>query len=176
MLSHFSVVVCLKCLLRHILSLIRYTFRDKRKFVVIDIVQFMKSANSWIRFGLQIVFVCLYITSSHYHHCSNLSVGIDLMKCLSDIFCRVCVRLSIFSHLSIIQYVGLCVFSLAISLVMIEIIYVLCLNIIIKSEVWTIIHCLGLGHKTIVCAVCFSIFSYTMLSQYVQKLIIYMTL
>ena len=29
---------------------------------------------------------------------------------------------------------------------------------IIKSEVWTIIHCLGLGHETMVCAVCLFIF------------------
>ena len=28
---------------------------------------------------------------------------------------------------------------------------ILCLIIIIKSEVWTIIHCLGLGHETMVC-------------------------
>ena len=33
----------------------------------------------------------------------------------------------------------------------------LCLIIIIKSEVWTITHCLGLGHETMVCAVCLSI-------------------
>ena len=32
------------------------------------------------------------------------------------------------------------------------------LIIIIKSEGWTIVHCLGLGHKTMVCAVCLSIF------------------
>ena len=32
------------------------------------------------------------------------------------------------------------------------------LIIIIKSEVWTIIHCLGLGHETMVCAVCLSIY------------------
>ena len=64
------------------------------------------------------------------------------------------VRLSMFSPLSIIQYV----FSLSISLVMIEIIYILCLIIIIKSEVWTITHCLGLGHETMVSAVCLSIF------------------
>ena len=68
------------------------------------------------------------------------------------------VRLSIFSQLSIIQYMGLCVFSLPISLVMIDRIYILCLIIIIKSEVWTITHCLGLGHETMVCAVCLSIF------------------
>ena len=41
---------------------------------------------------------------------------------------------------------------------MIERIYILCLIIIIKSEVWTITHCFGLGHETVVCTVCLSIF------------------
>ena len=68
------------------------------------------------------------------------------------------IGLSIISQLSIIQYVGLCVFSLPISFVMIERIYILCLIIIIKSEVWTITHCLLLGHETMVCTVCLSIF------------------
>ena len=36
----------------------------------LSIVHFMMCANSRIRFGLQIVFVCLYITPSHYHHCA----------------------------------------------------------------------------------------------------------
>ena len=74
------------------------------------------------------------------------------------ILSSVWVRLSILSRLSIIQYVGPCVFSLPISLLMIERIYILCLIIIIKSEVWTIIHCLGLGHGTMVCVICLSIF------------------
>ena len=86
----FSVGVFLRWLLHHILSLIAYTFRENRVFVFIIIVQFMMRANSWIRFGLQIVFVCLYITPSHYH-CANLSEDIEPIKCLSDIFCRVCV-------------------------------------------------------------------------------------
>ena len=60
---------------------------------------------------VQILFVCSYIKPSHYHHCANLSEDIELMK------------LSIFSHLSIIQYMGLCVFRLPISHVMIEMIY-----------------------------------------------------
>ena len=72
------------------------------------------------------------------------------------ILSSVWVRLSIFSSLSITQYVGLYVFSLPICLVMIEMIYILCLIIIIKSEVWT--HCLGLGPETMVSAVCLSIF------------------
>ena len=74
------------------------------------------------------------------------------------ILSSVWVRLSIFSPLSIIEYVGLCVFSLPIPLVVIERLYILCLIIIIKSEVWTITHCLGLGHETMVCTVCLSIF------------------
>ena len=41
---------------------------------------------------------------------------------------------------------------------MVERIYIHCLIIIIKSEVWTITHCLGLGHETMVSAVCLSIF------------------
>ena len=72
-------------------------------------------------------------------------------------------RLSIFSPLfiiqSIIQYVGLGVFSLPTPLMMIERIYILCLIIIIKSEKWTIAHCLGLGHEPMGCAVCLFIFS-----------------
>ena len=39
---------------------------------------------------LDTMFTCLYSTPSHYHHCANLSEGIVLIKCLSDIFCRVC--------------------------------------------------------------------------------------
>ena len=107
------------------------TFLENREFVFIIIVQFMMSANSRIRYDLQIVFVCLYITSSHYHHCANLSEDIELIKFLSDLFCRVWVRWGIFSQLSIIQYVWLCVCSLPVSLVMIERIYILCLIIII---------------------------------------------
>ena len=136
-----------------------YTFRENREFVFISIVQFMMSVNSRIRFGLQILFVCLYITPSHYHHCVNFiwshwTVKMPVRCNLSSVW----VRLSIFSQLSILQYVGLCVFSLPIFFVMIDRTYILCLIIIIKSEVWTITHCLGLGHETMVCAVCLSIF------------------
>ena len=53
-----------------------------------------------------------------------------------------------------------CVFSVD-PFPLIERIYMRSLIIIIKSEVWkvwTITHCLGLGHETTVCAVCLSIF------------------
>ena len=62
--------------------------------------------------------------------------------------------------LSIIHYTkyGAVCFHSPISLVMIERIYILCLIIIIKSEVWTITHCLRSGHETMLSTVCLSIF------------------
>ena len=158
LLSNFSVVVCLKCLLYHILSLIAYTFRENRDCVFIIIVQFMMSSNSRIRFGLQIVFVCLYITSSHYHHRANLSEDIELMKFLSDIFCRVCEWDYAYSLSYPFYDIWGCVFSVYLSPLWWLREYILCLTIIIKSEVWTITHCLGLRLETVVCAVCIPIF------------------
>ena len=43
--TYFSVVVCLRCLLHHILSLIAHTFQENQDFVFITIVQFMMSSN-----------------------------------------------------------------------------------------------------------------------------------
>ena len=87
----------------------------------------MMSANSRIRFGLQIVSVCLYTTPSHYHHCANFiwrhwTYKMPVRYNLSSVW----VRLSIFSQVSIIQHMGLCVFSSPISFVVIERIYILC--------------------------------------------------
>ena len=117
-----------------------------------------ESANSRIRFGLKIVFVYLYSTHSHYHHCANLSEDTEPINFLSDIFCRVREQDEAYSLSYSLYNVGLCVFSLLISHVMIDIIYILCLIIIIKSEVLIIIHRLGFGNETIVCAVCLSVF------------------
>ena len=58
---------------------------ENRNFVFI-FAQFMMSAYSRIRFAFQIVFVCLYITQSHYRHCANLSDDIEVTQCMSDIF------------------------------------------------------------------------------------------
>ena len=127
-------------------------------FVLIIIVQFLMSANSQIRYGLQIVFVCLYITPSHYHHCCKIICKhwtwnvcqIYFVECVSkiehilsvihySIYGAVCFQFTQFPHDDWENIL-------------------LCLIIIIKSEVWTIIHCLGLGHETMVCAVCLFIF------------------
>ena len=107
---------------------------------------------------------------------SMLWMALNLYKMpVRYILSSVWVRLSIFSPLSIIQYVGLYVFSLPISVLMIERKYIHCLIIIIKTEVWTIIHCLGLGHETMVSAVCLSIFVFFIIvltgKQYIPILI-----
>ena len=53
--------------------------------------EFVMSSNIRIRFGWQIVFVCMYITPSHYHHCANLSeysenaCQIYFVECVSEI-------------------------------------------------------------------------------------------
>ena len=144
-------------LLHHILSLIAYTFRENRVFVFSIIVQLMMSWDSRVHFGLRIVFICLYITSSHYHHCANLSEDIDHIKCLSDIFCRVCEWDLAYSLSYSIYNIWGCVFSVYPFPLWWLKEYILCLIVII-SEVWTITHCLGSGHETMVCAVCLAIF------------------
>ena len=141
--SYFTVVVCLRCLLHHILSLIVYTFRENQDFVFISIVQFMKSANSRIHFVLPIVFVCLYITPSHYHHCANFiwrhwTYEMPVSYNLSSVW----VRLSIFSVIHYTICAAVC-FQFTHSLRDDWDNIILCLIIIIKSEVWTITHCLG---------------------------------
>ena len=77
-------------------------------------------------FGLADRVRLLYITPSHYHNCAKFIWGhwtyeMPVRYILSSVW----VRSNIFSQLSIIQYMGLCVFSLPISLVMIDRIYTL---------------------------------------------------
>ena len=80
-------------------------------------------------------------------------------------FSNVCLRLTQFSQLSFMQYIGHCVFSLP----SYDDCEKMCIVrkrafhrvIIIKSEAWPIYHCLGLGHGIMVCAVCLFIFLWT---------------
>ena len=91
-----------------------------RDFVFIIIVQFMTSSNSRIHFVDHIRLFVHNITSL-----SSLCKLIWRHWTFQIYLSSVWVRLSIFSQLSIIWYMGLCVFSLPISTVMIEIIYTL---------------------------------------------------
>ena len=153
--TYFSVVVCLRCLLHHILSLIAYTFRENQDFVFITIVQFMMSPN--------IIRLFVYNTISLSSLCKLIWRHWTYKMPVRYIFSSVWVRLSIFSQLFIIQYIWCCVYSVCQSPLWWLRWCILCLIIIIKSEVWTITHCLGLGHKTMVCAVC--LHSYCIISE-----------
>ena len=60
-----------------------------------------------------VMFVCLQITPSHYHHYADLSEGIELLKCLVRYMLpSVCLRLRQFFQSSFVQYMGLCIFNL----------------------------------------------------------------
>ena len=158
LLSYFSVVVCLRCLLHHFLLLIVYTFRENREFFSSLLCSYDECKSSdtfWLEYRIRLF---VHYTISFSSLCKLIWRRWTSKMPVRYILSSVWVRSGIFSQLSIIQYVGLYVFSLPISLVMIERIYILCLIIITKSEVWTIIHCLGLGHETMVCAVCISVF------------------
>ena len=92
------------------------------------------------------------------HFMISSSEVIELIKMpVRYILSSVWVRLTTFSQLSIIQYM-FSVYPFSLSWLR-E--YILCLIIIIKSDEWTIIYCLELGHETMVCAVCLCIFLWT---------------
>ena len=106
-----------------------------------------------------VVFVCLHTTLPNYHHYADLSEGIELLKCLPGTFCLECVSkikpiLSIICH-AIHGAVRIQLTHFSYDDLRIRVLYFI---IIIKSEVWPVCHCLGLGHETVVCAVCRFIF------------------
>ena len=153
-LCAWDVCYIIFCHLLHIRS------GKNREFVFIIIVQLIMSANILTFWLADRTRLFVQYTISLSPLCKLISRHWTYKMPVRYILSSVWVRLSIFSPLSIIQYVGLYVFSLPISVVMIARIYILCLIIIIKSEVWTIAHCLGLGHETMVSVVCLSIFLY----------------
>ena len=79
------LVVCLRWLFYHNLSPITYKSREHRDLVsIIDVqsidVQSMAFSNDLIHYCLYVVFVCLQITPSHYHHYAVSSEGIELIN------------------------------------------------------------------------------------------------
>ena len=48
-------------------------------------------ANDRVYYGSMVVLVCLHITLPHYHHYTDVSESIGLVKYLTDTFCIVCV-------------------------------------------------------------------------------------
>ena len=112
---HNTMQIITRCLLHHILSLIAYTFPVNRDFVFIIIVQFVMSAHIRMRLGLLIVSV-LHYTISLSSLCKLIWGHWTYIVSVRYFLSSMWVRLSIFSQLSIIKSMGLCVFSLSISL------------------------------------------------------------
>ena len=150
-IPHIFPWLCLRYLL-HILSLIAYTFRENRDFVFITIVQFMMSSN--------IIRLFVHNTISLSSLCKLIWRHLTYKMPVRYILSSVWVRLSIFSQL---YNIWGCVFSVCQSPLWWLRWYLLCLIIKIKSEVWTITHCLGLGHETMLCTIC--LYSYCSISE-----------
>ena len=119
------MLVCRGCLLHHILSLNVYAFRDKLGTyfhyycAVFDECKYSDTfwladrTRLFVQYTISLSLLCKFL----WRH---WTYKMPVRYILSSVW----VRLSIFSPLSIIQYMGLCVFSLPISLVIIEIIYI----------------------------------------------------
>ena len=94
------------------------------------------------------------MTLSH-HHYPNLSESIELKNFVGYILSSVYLILNPFSQLSWMHYMGLCDFSLPITVSMIVRMVVLYFILLLASNrtIWINSHCSGLSQETIVCAV-----------------------
>ena len=135
---------------------VSYISQESWGFCTLLLRNRMMCTNNQIHYDLMVVFVCLHISLTHY----DLSQCIELLKCLSGTFCLECVS-KIKTILSIIFqaiYEAVCIQLTHFSSDDCENTCPFFTIIFIKSKVWPIGHCLGLGHETIVCAVCLFIF------------------
>ena len=80
MWHRISVFVCLRWLYHQILTAISYICWESWVFVPISTLQCMMCTNNRLHYGLKVVFVCLHITLSHYHHRRNMSEGIEYIN------------------------------------------------------------------------------------------------
>ena len=154
--SYFFVVVCLRCLLHHILHfLCIHSGKTGNLFSLVlcslwwvQIVGYVLACRSYS-------FVC---TLQHLIIIivQTLSEAIELIKCLSAIICRVC---KIKHILSVIHYTvfGAVCFQFT-NFLRDDWENILFCHHQIGSMNWTFTHCLRLGHETMVWAVCLSIF------------------
>ena len=93
-------------------------------------------------------------TLPHQYHYANLFESIGYIKWFT--FCRLCFYNQSLTNVLNAIY-RFCVFALLIFIVMIARICVLYRIFIIKSDVWIMSHCLGLGHKTVVWFSCLAL-------------------
>ena len=92
----FSVVVCLRSLYHHMLS-VSNVYPGAAGFCFVLVSSLMMCGNNRIHYGMVVVFDCLHITLPSL--CRRIWTYWN-SKCFSDIFCRVSLRLSQFSQIS----------------------------------------------------------------------------
>ena len=145
------MAVCRKWWYHHMLSVL-YISREKLgcvSFIIVQSYDGCKSSSTLWPVGHIRLFA--HYTTSLSSVCRSIWRYWISKILVRYILSSVGLTLSQFSQVSFMQYMGLCVFGLSITLIVIVNISVLYFNIIIKSEVWPICHCLGLGHETMVC-------------------------
>ena len=114
----------------------------------------MMCTNNWVHYGLEVIFVYLQITVSHYHNYVDLSESVKYIKRLLRYIVLGVFKIK-FLLLTVFRAIfGLWVLSLHISLSMTVRIFILHLNIFIESEIWLVNDILGLGHERMACPVC----------------------
>ena len=165
-LSHcchiFSVVVCLRRLYYHILSSITYIYIPRIVgpcfYHWCSVCGFCKWSDTLRPVGGVRLFADYTISLSSL--CRPIWRRWTTKMLVRYMLPSVCLRLRQFSPLSFMPYMGLwrCVSSVYPVLLWWSWECVLYLIIIIKPEVWIINYCLGLGHETMVCAVCRTMF------------------
>ena len=157
MLSYSSMVVCLRGLYNHTLSVSHthtqiyiyiYIYPGKAGFFVFNYCAVLRCAHL-IEYIMTLwsYTVIGAFTTSLSSLCRPIWRYWTAKMLVRYSVSNVCLRLGRFSQSSFRQHMGLCVFSLPISLMITVRILVLDLIFIIKLVVWPICHCLGLGHE-----------------------------
>ena len=121
-----------------------YDIPGKLGFLSFITMQSCDACNK-VRYDPMVIVVCVQITLHHYHYCADLYESLGLLKCFSSAFCLEWVsniKSILILPISFMKIFRICVLYL----------------IIIKSHVWPICHCVGLGHETMVCALCLFVF------------------
>ena len=110
-----------------------------------------------------------HFTNSLPSLCKNVRKHWTCKMFVTCILSSVCLKLSIFSESSYVQYMALCDISLPNSLLVIMTIFLFHFIIIIKSEIRLISNYLGLGNKIIVIDLCLIVFSCLLIRSLLQS-------
>ena len=117
--TYFLVAVCLEMLCQYFVSFFITNPGELFCFASVTTEQVMMYVNYCEHYSLKVVFLCMPIKLSYHNH--NAGQGIKHMTWFfSYIPSNGCLKFSPFSQLTFMQYMGLCFFSLPISIVTTE--------------------------------------------------------